>query len=205
MDLQFGDIIGFSHRSFLGACINIGTLGVPFYGLSHIGIIGPGHMIYESTTLSDIPCHVTGKLIAGVQAHDPGPRVRDYTGRVYRYRLNVNLHKIQSTVLGRYLERQLGVPYDSLGAFRSRTLGLGYIEKWLCKRPENLSSLFCSEYLAAALDVSCIWTPENASRWNPNRLARALVNEKVYQPAVLIRGHLGIVAASGSSGLGPAR
>jgi len=193
MNLQFGDLIGFSHKSCLGFWINVGTLGVPFYGLSHVGMIGPGHMIYESTTLSTQRCAVSGKYVKGVQAHDPGSRIRNYNGRVYRYRLNVNLNKIQRTVLGRYLHRQIGVKYDTLGALRSRDLGLGTVEKWLCRRPENLNSLFCSEYLAAALDVAAIWEPDNASRWNPNRLARTLVNDKLYTPPILLRGFRGVV------------
>jgi len=193
MNLQFGDLIGFSHKSCLGFWINVGTLGVPFYGLSHVGMIGPGHMIYESTTLSQRPCVFSGKRTKGVQAHEPVSRIRSYHGRVYHYRLNGKLSKLQRTVLGRYLYRQLGTPYDALGAFRSRDLGLGTVEKWLIKRPENLNSLFCSEYLAAALKMSCIWEPKNASRWNPNRLVRVLVREGIYQPPDLLRGHHGLV------------
>ena len=148
MDLQFGDLVGFSYKSRLKSWIN---------GLSHVGMIGPGHMIYESIPPIQRPCVITGKRIRGIQAHDPGSRIRSYSGHVYRYRLNVNLNKIQSTVLGRYLEQQVG----ALG-------------------------LYDAEYLAAALDSACIWSPKNASRWTPNRLARALVNMKVHCPPDIV-------------------
>ena len=37
-----GDIIGFSGDSWLSVGINLATYGIPFWSLSHVGILGDG-------------------------------------------------------------------------------------------------------------------------------------------------------------------
>lgn len=39
-NFQPGDFLGFSERSLRGIIVNLATWGIPFVGLSHVGIIG---------------------------------------------------------------------------------------------------------------------------------------------------------------------
>ena len=181
---KIGDIIGFSSYSCLGFWINIGTLGVPFRDLSHIGIIGPEGFLYESTSLLQRPCAITGNFIKGTQAQHPVFRIRSYKGAVYHYPLKV---KLKGQVLKDFLTDNLSKPYDALGAFRSRALITGRVIRWLCKREENLASLFCSEYVMAAYNAEGVYPIENASNWSPNRVARVLLREGIIGPRQRIK------------------
>ena len=39
-EIKAGDIIGFSGDSWISTLVNIATYGIPFWGLSHVGIMG---------------------------------------------------------------------------------------------------------------------------------------------------------------------
>ena len=39
-EIKAGDIIGFSGDSWISALVNVATYGIPFWGLSHVGILG---------------------------------------------------------------------------------------------------------------------------------------------------------------------
>jgi hypothetical protein len=79
----------------------------------------------------------------------------------------------------------LGTPYDRLGAFRARDLPIGRIRRWLLGR-ENLTSLFCSEFVASVMRILGLFATDNASAWNPNSLIRALRREKIVGERVLL-------------------
>jgi len=179
---KVGDIIGFSSYSCLGFWINIGTLGVPFRDLSHIGIIGPDGFLYESTSLLQRPCAILGNFIKGTQAQHPTFRIRAYKGAVYHYPLNVELQDGQCQALCSFLTDNLAKPYDAIGAFRARTLVTGRVIRWLMKREENLASLFCSEYVMGAYSAAGLHPIDNASNWSPNRAARVLCHEGIIGP-----------------------
>ena len=74
-EIKAGDIIGFSGDSWISACVNIATYGIPFWGLSHVGIMGHADdgrlLLFESTQLDDLPCEITGEAFL----RNAGPRV----------------------------------------------------------------------------------------------------------------------------------
>ena len=173
-NFQIGDLIGFSGSDWLSAGINLTTYGVPGWSLSHVGIVGEYRdevVLFESTTLSELPCLVQGKVVSGAQVHPIEDRLAGYTGRVWHYPLYRSLYKHERLRLNEFLCSRVGTPYDAIGAFRSAGVGYSWIESWL--QPADLSSLFCSEWCAAAHAATGIFANAHVSRWNPNRFVRA--------------------------------
>lgn len=168
-----GDIIGFSGDSWLSAGINLATYGIPFWGLSHVGIVGgfrDRNVIFESTTLSDLPCVVQGEKVSGTQAHETYECISHYRGKVWHYPLWRPLSFGESLRLTTFLLKYLGTNYDAIGAFRAG----GRIWSWLESklRKQDLTALFCSEFCAAAHQHVRIFKANNVSRWNPNFFVR---------------------------------
>jgi hypothetical protein len=177
---QPGDVIGFSGRGLVSDLINVATYGCPRVGLSHVAIVAEyrGQLVlFESTTLDDEPCLITGRRIHGVQAHPLVRRIKGYAGAAYHYPLCRALTTDQSKKLTEFLVSMIGRPYDDIGAFRSGGEGFSYIESWL--RPANLNSIFCSELVAAAHKYVGAWHPRNESSYNPNRLVRTELRDGV--------------------------
>jgi len=177
--IKAGDLIGFCGYSWLSALINIATYAVPFYGISHVGIMATSPSpdgklrLFESTTLDgEVPCEIRNQPINGTQAHTLDASVQRYRGAVYHYPLYRSLYPQEDERLTGFLVDLLGLPYDEMGAFRSAGVGLSWIESLL--RPQNLTSIFCSELCAAAYHVVGLYATDNVSRWNPNRLCRRL-------------------------------
>lgn len=173
------DLIGFSSWSGCGVAINLCSLGIPFYHLSHVGIVArhPDHpwpLLCESTNLYRKPCMVQDKLVDGVQWHKIGPRIRSYKGLVYHYQVRVPLTPGQQSMLSQFLKDMTGRSYDAFGALGARDTLLG----WLARRGKvaDLVSLFCSELVAAA-GRKCGVYPQsiNASGFSPNRIIRKSV------------------------------
>lgn len=166
-----GDILIFFGTDWSSRVIELATRGP-----SHVGIVSrhddSRHLLYESTTLCDLPDRLTGRLCAGVQAHDPEERVQAYGGRVARMRLTPawQLNRYEVDLLGRMLRHVHGAKYDLCGALLSGTR----LFKWTSLMPyPDLGSLFCSELCAAVL----------------MRLGRLpLSNPSAYHPAALVRG-----------------
>jgi hypothetical protein len=151
-----------------------------FFGLrfSHVGICAEveyqgksGVFLFESTTFCDEPCLITGKKIAGVQAHLPQARVDAYPGKVWRLRLTDPLDEEESRGLSKFLSGEIGKPYD---ARRAALLAGGWFQNWSQLAPTS-DAWFCSELAAAALKrvdrvVDRSADPESFS---PNSLATA--------------------------------
>ncbi len=109
-------------------------------------------LLFESTTLSDAPCEITGEKINGVQAHDPASLVEGFKGRVYRMRLQPAWHRKLGSVGAKRLAGELlshiGTSYDIPGSVLSATR----ILKRLCpSRAADRSEMVCVEYVASAL------------------------------------------------------
>ena len=174
--VKAGDVIGFSGRSWISAAINVGTYAIPLFGISHVGIMAHDDkgrlLIFESTSLDDLPCEISGEVFTGTQAHKLEDIVRVYKGRVYHYPLYRPLYPNEDERLTQFLMETIHTPYDMMGAFRSGGVGLSWFESLL--RPQDLSTIFCSEWIAAALAVVGLFQTSNASRWSPNRLTRRL-------------------------------
>lgn len=172
-DLKAGDILGFCGYNHISDIINIGTLGLPRFSISHVGILGEykGELVlFESTTLDNLPCLIQGKLFKGTQAHHIDERVKSYHGKVWHYALTRPLYDFEKDRLNSFLLGTIGIPYDQIGAFRASD-HWSWIEQWF--HEENLSSIFCSEWCAAAHNDIGIFSTSDASRWSPNRLIRA--------------------------------
>jgi len=168
-----GDIIGFSGDSWLSAGINLVTYGIPFWSLSHVGILGEHDgelLLFESTSLSDLPCVIQGKPVWGTQAHRIDECVRAYGGKVWHYPLYRPLYPFENKRLSAFLLEYLGKDYDAIGAFRAGGIGWSWLESKL--RRQDLTSLFCSEYCAAAHAHVGVFRTDHVSRWSPNRLVR---------------------------------
>ena len=171
-DIKAGDIIGFSGRALQSSLINIGTFGIPLWGLSHVGIMGfkhecPGIRLFES---------VEG---CGARDSDLGSVLANYNGRAWLYRLYRPLYLHEITRLTLHLASMSDRPYDKSGALRSAGILFSAIESMI--RGQNLVSLFCSEFVASQLSFIGVFHTTNASRWNPNHLMRRLRKLEIVQ------------------------
>jgi hypothetical protein len=168
-----GDLIGFSGQDFVGTFINLTTYGIPFWDLSHVGIIGEYKgelLLFESNTFDPSPCVIQGKQFAGTQAHRLDAQLRDYRGKVWHYPLVTPLYSHERKRLNNFLHDTIGVPYDKIGAFRSGGIGWSFVESLF--RSSDLSAIFCSEWCAAAHCEIGRFNTDNVSRWSPNKLVR---------------------------------
>lgn len=172
--VKSGDIIGFSGDSFLSDVINVATYGLPRWGVSHVGIMGSASdgrlLLFESTTLTELPCEIAGTPFNGSQAHVLDDVIRNYRGKVWHYPLCRNLYGNESERLTQFLMDTVHIPYDEMGAFRSGGEGLSWIESLF--REESLTTIFCSEWCCAAHRAIGVFCTDNVSRWNPNRFVR---------------------------------
>jgi len=172
-EIKTGDIVafsGFGHKSII---VNLVTFGWPFFWASHVGIIGEyegEQLLFESTTLSDIPCVIQQKPFKGVQGVRLADRVKSYNGRVYHYPLYRPLFSFEFDRLNEFLLEKVGTLYDLHGGMRSATHGLSWLESRFSG--EDLNYIFCSELVAAAHARIGLLQTSSASRWNPNRLIR---------------------------------
>jgi len=175
-EIKAGDLIGFSGDSWISALVNIATYGIPFWSLSHVGVLGHADdgrlLLFESTQLDGLPCEITDEVFLGTQAHRLEHVVEVYKGRVWRYPLYRPLYPTEDERLTDFLMATIHTPYDKLGAIRSAGVGLSWIESLL--HSDNLNSIFCSELVAAAYACVGLWATAHVARWNPNRLARWL-------------------------------
>lgn len=173
MPIQDGDIIAVSGVGAASDIINLGTFGLPRHGISHVGIVshhGPNALIYESTTLGRPPCVIQNKAVSGVQAHYLQDYVEFVPGKIWHYPLRRELYNHEGARLGKVLDEQIGKTYDFGGAIRSGGLIFRTLQATL--RPEDLATIFCSEYVAHALRQIGLMQIKSVSSWNPNRLCR---------------------------------
>lgn len=171
--MKSGDLIGFSGYNLSGIGINFGSGGIPFYGISHIGIVARYQgvlRLFESTTLCELPCLVQKKPVSGAQVHDIQKRKNGYHGKVYHIKLKKKLTTLEAAHLAEFLLHDVGKPYDLLGAGISGGWFLRKIKAYL--RPQDLNNLFCSEWCASAWNHIGTFHTGNASTWNPNSLYR---------------------------------
>ena len=172
-EIKIGDIIAFSGFGRKSVIVNLVTFGWPFWYASHVGIIGEYNgeqLLFESTTLSNLPCVIQEKPFKGVQAVRLTDRINSYNGRVYHYPIYRPLFGFETERLNEFLLDKVGTPYDLHGGVRSATHGLSWLESRF--KGEDLNYIFCSELVAAAHARIGLLQTSSASRWNPNRLVR---------------------------------
>jgi hypothetical protein len=180
-NLKPGDLIGFSSFDWSGFVINLGTYGIPFYDISHIGIISEHQgqlMLFESTTFCNIPCSIQGIRVNGTQCHPLEDRMKGYFGSVWHYPLLWELSESQRAELSAFLHSQIARPYDLAGAFRSSGKIFSYIESLFSKSNDE-SSLYCSEWCALAHRKIGLFRTRSASKWSPNALVRAEFEQEI--------------------------
>lgn len=182
---QAGDLLIFFGTDWTSRAIELATRGP-----SHVGIISRNdehqRLLYESTTLCDLPDELTGRPCAGVQAHEPDERVNTYRGRVARLRLAPawQLNRYEADLLQRMLQHVHGISYDLRGALLSGTR----LFKWTDLMPyPDLGSLFCSELCAAVLMRLGRLPLSNPSAYHPAALVRKVRRCGVYQPPEYLR------------------
>lgn len=171
-----GDVIAFSGEGLVGDIINLGTFGIPRWNICHVGIVGEAtdgrQLLFESTTLDDLPCEIAGSKFDGTQAHQLDTVCRRYRGKVWHYPLYRTLYAFERQRLSEFLVGTIHVPYSKMDAFRSSGLGLSWVETLISEA--DLRQIFCSEWVAAAHAYVGLWPTNNFGRWNPNRLIRYL-------------------------------
>lgn len=153
-ELRTGDILLFSGKGGISD-------GIKFFcgsKWSHVAMVyrftdnsGDSDSVFcwESTTLSNIPDAETGKLTRGVQRVELSERLERCFASGYEVsvrRLNQNLDMNMLKALDAFRREVSGRPYEKnwLELVKSAYDG------WLGMNKEDLSSLFCSEMVAAA-------------------------------------------------------
>ena len=165
LNFEIGDVVGFSGRSLVSDFINVSTFGIPRWGISHVGIVceEPRNFSLQLAESAD------GFGVRRVPLHSA---IKDYDGRVWRYGVKKMLRLYQRRSLAVCIRKLLDRPYDARGAVQSG----GRLWSWIQSvcRGEDLTNLFCSEFVAEVLSEAEIFKTENSSRWNPNHLVREL-------------------------------
>lgn len=216
-DPQSADIIAMSGRGLISDGIKVATCSetshvggiarVAKQHLEHLAKIGtvrpPAEIIdrwqercllFESTTLASTPCEITGNTIRGVQAHEPLSRIESYCGNVSYYRLTEDYRRKFSQEsreenLTYFLLARIGTPYDKWEAVHSGMQMWKRLKRWLPWSHYNRSKkLFCSEYLAKALQIVDFFPLGSPSRINPRELLSILVDDEIYEGPYLIKG-----------------
>ena len=182
MDFRPGDTIGFSGDGGISFAVNILSYGLPWFSISHVGILGEHEgelLLFESTTLSNIPCVIQQKSVEGVQAVRLEDRVQEYDGKVFHYPLVEPLFVSERKHLNQFLTDQIGKPYDLIGALRAGGKLVSWFESHL--READLNFLFCSELVASSLHRVDRLETHNVSSWSPNRLIRHGLKKNILQ------------------------
>jgi hypothetical protein len=172
-NLRPGDLLGTCYFGIEGDIINLSTYGIPRFSLSHVAILAEHKddlLIFESTTQCGIPCAIRGVHFNGSQAHYIDSRLESYRGKVWHYPLAIPLRSHERRQLSEYLVETIGRPYDVEGG----VFAVGKLWSLIHSRihPESLSTLFCSEWVAASLRQIERFDTLDASEWTPNFLCR---------------------------------
>ena len=183
MQFQAGDILACYGGGWQSSVIRWAT-----WGPSHVGIVAPispdapnNLVVFESTTLCNHPCVITGRKWNGVQAQRIQDRIDDYSGKVQRFSLMPawDLSTDEAKFLSHILTKHhVGIPYDTSEAVISGTR----VFKWSSFLPYPNGNLFCSELVAFCLMRMCRMAQDNPARYNPASLLRRLRREGKYGP-----------------------
>lgn len=146
--LKTGDLVLFSGTAPVSRLIQLFTAG-PW---SHVGLIvrlrefNDAVMLWESTTLTDVPDVRRGRPVRGVQLVPLSQRLASYDGEVAVRQLQKPLTFGQRDRLATLRHRLSRRPYEQreLELLRSAIDHLGTPNR------EDLSSVFCSELVAEA-------------------------------------------------------
>ncbi len=176
--IEPGDIIGFSGCSFTSDAVNLLSFGLPRWGLSHVGICSY-RKEYLGVRLFDSAAGY------GVRHQRFPACVKEYNGRAWLYKLQRPLCGHERGRLEESTQESLGKAYDTAGALQAG--GKLWAALQGIARGEDLTTFFCSEFVAEQLSYIGVFNTSNASRWNPNHLMRTLRRLGIVQPPVRIK------------------
>ena len=148
-DLKTGDLVLFSGSSFFSSVIKWAVGG----NWSHVGVVVrlaqfPGRLLlWESTTLADLPDVETGTKQAGVQLVYLSERLAGYDGKFKLRPLDKPVTPEMAAALDRKRLELRGRPYEQ----EKLDLINAAFDGWFGQsKGERLTSLFCSELVAEA-------------------------------------------------------
>lgn len=173
-----GDLLYFAGQSPLSQLIR----WVTWSRFSHVAIVS-GHQgqVWESTTLSRLPCTIQRRSVSGVQCHYLYQVIDDARATgvgvwVQRLRPRWSLPDWSVAKLSAFLRDHLGVRYDYREAGLSGTRLLKYLHSG------TATELFCSELVASALSAVQRFPLTDPARLNPGALARECERIRVFGP-----------------------
>ena len=151
-------------------------------------------LCFESTTLSDLPCAITGEAIHGVQAHELQVRVDRYDGAVcyLPWRERFRLTEEEQHNLALRLLVRIGTPYDARMAALAGSCLLKYI--WPYDAADR-SSVFCAAMCGrqiGLLSPGMRLPLKSPSRWTPGGLYRTTTKTERVDPPVGIQKTKGV-------------
>jgi len=156
-----GDAVFFSGKGLFSTLIQLKT----WCKISHVGIVvveDGEPMIYESTTMTNLPDIETGKFRKGVQKHPLKERIANYDGKVYHAPITVALPNEKEALEWLNQVHAKNTKYDWKQAVLSGFLIKHFVTK------ENFDMLFCSElYFKFMKKAGVISNRFNASKKNP--------------------------------------
>jgi hypothetical protein len=148
-DLKTGDLVLFSGASFFSSVIKWAVGG----RWSHVGVVVrlerfPGRvLLWEATTLADLPDVETQRAAPGVQLVFLSARLATYAGEFKLRRLDRPVTPEMEAALTKRRGELSGRPYEQ----EKLDLVNAAFDGWLgASRGERLNSLFCSELVAEA-------------------------------------------------------
>lgn len=148
-DLKTGDLVLFSGASFFSSVIRWAIGGK----WSHVGVVVrspalPGRvLLWEATTLADLPDAETGVPRAGVQLVFLSDRIATYDGEFKLRALDAPVTGEMEAALAARRTALAGRPYEREKVELVRAAFGGWLGE---ARGERLDSLFCSELVAEA-------------------------------------------------------
>lgn len=192
VDFTPGTILLFRGENWKSLAIAAGT-NLPSQWIegcapSHCGIIaeyGGGPLLFESTTLTTLPCDILHRIVKGVQAHEPQKRIDAYTGHVWRMSLaeDQRLADWQSKRLTGFVTRHLGESYDFAGL--GRTWLWSHLFTFL-RPPRHMT--VCSRFVArAAREARIVGQNIVPDKVSPAYIAREWPREEIYEPPEVVK------------------
>lgn len=170
--MKTGTIIGFSGRDFISDFINLMTFGIPRWSIAHVGIVYEGMLVESRSNV-------------GVTATNLEKRITESEGRVYAYQPSRPLYPYEVSRLDQFLFDQIGKQYDLRGALHSGGFIFAALQR--CLNDEDLTTLFCSEMVAASLQQTGLLITNHASWLSPNKLCRLATRRGVYRNAMRLQ------------------
>jgi len=181
--MQAGDVIAFSGKSQFSEIIKWATRAA----VSHVGVILQSKVLIEDNTqegfLNQIIESTTLNGFSGVTINRLSDRVKAYSGELWWLPLSEQIRsKMNVKAFYDFLLCQQGKPYDMPQAVKSAidTLDCVPIAEKATHNDEDFSRFFCSELVAAGLEISGALAPLNASEVTPVDLCMFNIYQSTY-------------------------